>query len=61
MKLNLMDFDNFRVSNKYTLIVELDPNFAFNLAFRSLASTSTTTAAAATSIASKPVNSLKYK
>ena len=40
-------------------MVELDSNFAFNLAFRSLVPTSTATAATTTSIASKLVNILK--
>ena len=56
MKINLIDFDNFRVSNKWTQIVELDPNFVFTLALRILAPTSTV---ATTSITSKLANIFK--
>ena len=51
-------FDNFRISNKWTQIVELDSNFAFNLAFRSLVP-STASAMTATSVASELVNAFK--
>ena len=52
-------FDNFRISNKWTQIVELDSNFEFNLAFGSLVPTSTATTITATFITSKLVNVFK--
>ena len=59
MKIDTIDFNSFRISNKWTQIAELDPNFTFSSAFRSLAPTSTATAATATSITSELANALK--
>ena len=54
MKIDPLDFDNFRISDKWTQMVELDPNIAFTTNFgpvvpttvvsASISSTSKTTA-----------------
>ena len=59
VKINLTDYDNFRISNKQPQMVELDPNIAFNSAFRSPTPTSTATTATSISIASKLVSIFK--
>ena len=43
LKIDGQEFDNFRISDKWTQMVELDPNVAFTTGFGTTGPTNTTT------------------